>query len=50
MKYVLYMCDDVFDRVLPEIGFVKIKGEDLASSDIRPEIIKKALIDNYSNR
>ncbi len=43
----VYVCHDVFDGELPEIGFVKIKGEDLLSSDIRPEIIKKILIDNY---
>lgn len=43
----LYMCEDIFDGVLPEQEFVNIAEDDISSSDIRPEIIKNILI-NYS--
>ncbi len=43
----VYICNDIFDGELPQTGFVKIKGEDMLSSNIRPDIIKKILVDNY---
>ncbi len=41
-----YICNDIYDGVLPTEGFLTIKKDDLAASDIRPESIKKMLLED----
>ena len=41
-----YICNDIYDGVLPSEGFVTISKDDLVASDIRPESIKKILLED----
>ena len=40
-----YICNDLYEGVLPVEGFITIGKTDLESFDIKPEIIKKMLLE-----